>query len=136
MEILTPEILQIFNPENIIYAEHCPIGAMGKSGSVTMTILNEVTGKAKTYEVRISSDKESYRKAVEVLENNSCADEKTHLLNKLYAGAGNEVYINSNYTVAVKEDGFHFSGISKAVAPSSFGIYNSVSCVLKSKIND
>ena len=124
---LTKEILENISPKEIIYAEVAGGGAMGNSGGIMIYVINKV--QLICYETSVFTDEEVYLIADDFLSNN----EKT-FFNFYYGGMGNNVFVNKNVELKIKQDYFAYlqNGFEYKIYSSVKGVFNSVVNRMKS----
>ena len=124
---LTKEILETISPNEIIYAEVAGGGAMGNSGGIMIYLVNKT--QLICYETSVFTDEEVYLIADDFLSNN----EKT-FFNFYYGGMGNNVFVNKNIELKIKQDYFAYlqNGFEYKIYSSVKGVFNSVVNRMKS----
>jgi hypothetical protein len=118
---LTKDILETISPGEIIYAEVADGGAMGNSGGIMIFVINKM--QLICYETSVFTDEEVYLIADDFLSNN----EKT-FFNFYYGGMGNNVFINKNVELKIKQEYFTCiqNGFEYKIYSSVNGVFNSV----------
>jgi hypothetical protein len=118
---LTKDILATLSPSEIIYAEVAGGGAMGNSGGIMIYVIKKV--QLICYETSVFTDEEVYLIADDFLSNN----EKT-FFNFYYGGMGNNVFINKNVELKIKQEYFAYlqNGFEYKIYSSVKGVFNSV----------
>lgn len=132
---LSKSILNSIEPEEIIYAEVTPPGAMGNSGGIVIYIPQNETDQLICYETNIYDDEEIYLMAKEVLfkhldRQNTDNENENLYFDFYYGGMGNNVFINKKVKLGIKEDYFIYN-----TERLQFQIYASVQGVFNSVVN-
>lgn len=124
---LTKEILETISPNEIIYAEVAGGGAMGNSGGIMIYLVNKT--QLICYETNVFTDEEVYLIADDFLSNNEKA-----FFNFYYGGMGNNVFVNKNIELKIKQDYFAYlqNGFEYKIYSSVKGVFNSVVNRMKS----
>jgi len=134
---LTKSILDSILPKEIIYAEVAVGGAMGNAGGIMLYL---VKGEQLIcYETNIFTDKETYLLAQELLlkhQDKLKYDDieiVVKLFNHFYGGMGNNVFVNKNVTLKIKEGYFihNKDGVEYQILSSVQGVFNNVIYAMK-----
>ncbi len=120
---LTKSIIDSITPEEIIYAEAAGSGAMGRAGGIMLYII--VDEALICYETNVFIDEEIYVQA------NKLLDDK--LFNYFYGGMGNNVFVDKNITLEIKDRYFIYKkdDIDYQIIPSLKGFFNNFVYAMK-----
>lgn len=118
---LTKDILETLSPREIIYAEIAGGGAMGNSGGIMIYVIKKE--QLICYETSVFNDEEVYLIADNFLSN----IEKT-FFTFYYGGMGNNVFINKNIKLKIKQEYFTYllNGFEYKIYSSVKGVFNSI----------
>ena len=132
MTKLTKSVLDSILPKEIIYAEVAGGGAMGNSGGIMLYLIKEE--QLICYETSLFTDEEIYLEAEALLlrHQDRFKNENTEVresqFDYFYGGMGNNVFINKNVALDIKEGYFSYikNGIGYQISSSVQGVFNSV----------
>ena len=132
MTKLTKSVLDSILPKEIIYAEVAGGGAMGNSGGIMLYLIKEE--QLICYETSLFTDEEIYLEAEALLlrHQDRFKNENTEVresqFDYFYGGMGNNVFINKNVALEIKEGYFSYikNGIEYQISSSVQGVFNSV----------
>lgn len=118
---MTKDILETLSSREIIYAEVAGGGAMGNSGVIMIYVIKKE--QLVCYETSVFTDEEVYLIADDFLSINV----KT-FFNFYYGGMGNNVFINKNIELKIKQEYFAYlqNGFEYKIYSSVNGVFNSV----------
>lgn len=135
IKLLSKSILEEINPNEIIYAEVTPPGAMGNEGGIIMYIPRCETEQLVCYETNIYDDEETYLSAKNFLfkhldRQNENTENEDLYFNFYYGGMGNNVFIHKKAKLEVQKDYFVYT-----IERFQFQIFSSVQGVFNNVIN-
>lgn len=139
---LTKSLIESITPKKIIYAEVVGGGAMGNAGGIMLYLIKDDI--LICYETNVFTDEEIYLQAKELLlkhqDHFKNADIKLqdNLFDHFYGGMGNNVFVNKNITLEIKEGYFIYkkSNIEYQILPSVQGVFNRVVYTMKNPESD
>ena len=134
---LTKTILDIIVPKEIIYAEVTGEGAMGNSGGIMLYLIQNE--QLICYETNIFTDEEIYLLTEKLIIKHQDKfkfdniEEGIKLFNYFYGGMGNNVFVNKNVTLKIKDGYFIYNkyGIEYQILSSVKGVFDGVVYVMK-----
>ncbi len=133
-ETLTPDLLSRLHLADVVYAEHCPLGAMGDEGTLRMYVPVKGENKLTFYFARYESDRETYAAAAKLLSLHSTRTQpklnnEKELFDYCPGGMQNRVFLRKGLTFEVLHDKlvYHTDGHAYELEPSSFGVFKRVS---------
>ena len=105
--------LKTFQPEDVLYAELTPPGAMGRTGSMIYVLEED---QLNCYQVSPQQDETTYKAAEEwfykYLDKSYSADHNPYF-KSYYGGAGNSVINNKNIELEIEENYFVYKKSDK-----------------------
>lgn len=131
---LTLDLLSGLNLADVVYAEHCPMGAMGDEGTLRMYVPVKGENKLTFYFARFESDPETYTAAAKLLsahssKNQPKPNDEKELFDYCPGGMQNRVFLRKVLKFEVLHDKlvYHADGHAYELDPSSFGVFRRVS---------
>ena len=126
---LTKSLLDSIIPGEIIYAEVAAGGAMGNAGGIMLYLIKEDT--LICYETSVFTDEEIYIQAGESLlkhQNQFKNKEQESLFDFFYGGMGNNVFVNKNVALEIKDGYFIYKkgNVEYQILPSVQGVFNMI----------
>ncbi|RLD44893.1 MAG: hypothetical protein DRI86_06380 [Bacteroidetes bacterium] len=139
---LTKTILDVIVPKDIIYAEVAGGGAMGNTGGIMLYLIQNE--KLICYETNVFIDEEIYLLIGDLIMKHQDKfkyddiEEGIKLFNHFYGGMGNNVFVNINVTLKIKEGYFIYNkyGIEYQIFSSVQGVFDSVVYAMKHPENE
>ncbi len=139
---LTKSLIESIIPKEIIYAEVASGGAMGNAGGIMLYLIKE--DKLFCYETNVFINEKNYFQAGELLLKhqdrfgNTNIELKDKLFDYFYGGMGNNVYVNKNIELEIKEGYFSYKkdNIEYQILPSVQGVFNNVVYRMKNSKRD
>lgn len=134
---LTKSLLDSILPKKIIYAEVAGGGAMGNAGGIMLYVIKDV--QLICYETNVFTDEEIYLLAEELLLKHQDnfkyddLDREVILFEHFYGGMGNNVFVNKNVTLEIKEGFFIYNkdGVKYQISSSVQGVFDGVVYAMK-----
>ena len=143
IENLTKSLIESIIPKEIIYAEAAGGGAMGNNaGGIMLYLIKEDT--LMCYKTNIITDEVIYMEVEELLLKHQDRfiypdiELQDKLFDYYYGGMGNNVFINTNITLEIKDGFFIYKkdNIDYQILPSVEGIFDSVACIMRASKSD
>lgn len=139
---LTKSLIESIIPKEIIYAEFAGGGAMGNTGGIMLYIIEKDT--LICYETNVFKDEEIYVQAKKLLLKhqdrfkNIGVELQDKLFDLFYGGMGNNVFVNKNITLEIKDGYFIYKkeNIEYQILPSVGGVFDSIVDVMKNLKSD